>query len=300
MLLQDYFLVRKRRGLTKSSTARVIAGGVLSLLLALGSQPAYADWLGDRIGDKLKPIAEAVRKAPALVKQATAPRRKHRTRHKARLKNQSLHLGNIGNVSKIIRGNIGQTFSYAANGLEGVENFVSVVGTGAKEIPRALGNNVPRKTVAPALAAAIRNARNLHYPNSRPLPSRIIAVLSKTIPMSALKRARYVQGDMTISLPNLVNGAHKLFAGHDHAMVVDDVIVFSTMPGATTTADIEWWAHEVHHVYQYQVWGVDRFATNYMKNSARIEKRARDVAARAAAVYRKAETSPARRRLSYR
>jgi hypothetical protein len=175
-----------------------------------------------------------------------------------------------------------------------------VVGTGARDIPRALGNSVPQKAVAPALAAAIRNARNLHYPNSRPLPSRIIAVLSKTTPMSALKRARYVQSGMAVSLPNLVNGAQKLFAGNDHAVVVDDVIVFSTMPGATTAADIEWWAHEVHHVYQYQVWGVDKFAAIYVKNNARIEKRAHEVAARAAAAYRKAEASPGRQRLSYR
>ncbi len=242
-------------------------------------------------------------KAPALLTQTAAPRRTsppRQSRRNARGKSKGLDLGNIRSVTKVIGGNVGETINYAANGIEGVENFVSVVGTGAREIPRTLDRSVPQKAVVPALATAIRNASNLHYPNSRPLPSRIIAVLSKTIPIYALKHVRYVQGGMAVSLPNLINGAHKLFAGHDHAMVVDDVIVFSIMPGANAAADIVWWAHEVHHVYHYQVWGVDRFAANYLKDSARIEKRARQVAARTAAAYRKAEASPARQRLSYR
>ncbi|MCC2096199.1 MAG: hypothetical protein KDJ29_04875 [Hyphomicrobiales bacterium] len=282
------------------------ACAVLTGILAL--QPARADWLGDRLGERLgdkfgerlKAIARTIGAVPAKRIHAAAPRRSHRPGRQSQRNRKKSSLGKLGHVTRSARISIDQTLSYAASGLVGVESVVSAFGAGATAIPRSLRADVPRRTMAPALAAAIRAARHHHYPNSRPLPARVIAVLSKTIPMSAPKRARYVRGGMAMSLPDLVNGAQKLLAGNDHAMVVDDVIVFSSMPGATTVADIQWWAHEVHHVYQYQIWGVDQFAVNYVKNSARIEKRARQVAARAATAYRRAEADRDRTRLSYR
>ncbi|MGE3247927.1 MAG: hypothetical protein AB7J19_16500, partial [Beijerinckiaceae bacterium] len=141
----------------------------------------------------------------------------------------------------------------------------------------------PRNAVAVALAAAIRDARARHYPGSRPLPPRVIAALSGTIPATTLKRARYVVRDPRASLPTLVNGAQKYFAGNDHAVVADDVIVFSTLPSMDTPKGIEWWAHEVHHVHQYGVWGIDRFARTYVRDNGKIERRADAVAKRAVA-----------------
>lgn len=256
------------------------------MLALLGASPAaQADWLGER----LQAVTKAI--APDPQTQAPAKAQPHRTARRAAhgQAGAGLNIGNITQAATVVRSNIEQSLTYAASGVEGVENFVASIGSGASKIPKSIGSGVanPARAGSAALAVAIRNARNLHYANSRPLPDRIIAVLSPTIPMAALKRARYVKGDLHISLPNLVNGAQKMFAGNDHAVVVDDVIVFSTMPGAATAADIEWWAHEVHHVYQYQVWGVDKFAENYLKNPARVEQRAHHVAARAVARFRK-------------
>ncbi len=258
----------------------------LGLLLALlgGSPAAQADWLGER----LKAVTRVITSTPQS--RTPAKVRPHRVARRGSHRRDAtgLNIGNITQAATAVRSNIGQSLTYAASGVEGVENFVASIGAGASKIPKGIGSGVanPAKAGSVALAAAIRNARNLHYANSRPLPDRVIAVLSPTIPMTTLKRARYVKGGLYISLPNLVNDAQKMFAGHDHAVVVDDVIVFSSMPGAATAADIEWWAHEVHHVYQYQVWGVDKFAENYLSNPARVEQRANQVAARAVARFR--------------
>lgn len=267
---------------TKSG-ARIGIFAVLFVTGALAVPVAKADWLGER----LHALKAHVRPLAAPAPRARIQRRQATKRTAPRRRDTGLNIGGVSKVTTVIRSNIEQTFTYAASGMGGMETFVATIGSGASHIPRSFGSGVTSPAVVPALAAAIRNARNLHYANARPLPDRIIAVLSRTMPMTALKRARYVQGDLTVSLPNLVNGAQKMFAGNDHAMVVDDVIVFSKMPGATTAADIEWWAHEVHHVYQYQVWGVDRFAANYVKDPTRIENRAHQVAARAVADFRK-------------
>ena len=252
--------------------------------LLLTTTVASADWLTKRLHDAAQIVASVPELlTPAPPKARHAPRKSRRKARPPHRGNDNINVGDLSQVTTIVRSNIGQTLSYAATGVEGAAGFVATIGSGASRIPGIIGSNVPAPSVAAALAAAIRSARAVHYPQSRPLPRRIIAILSKTMPMAALKRARYTEGDLNITLPNLVNGAQKYFAGNDHAVVVDDVIVFTQAPGTQSPNDIKWWAHEIHHVYQYKVWGVDRFAAKYVNNSGRIEKRAEQVANRAVA-----------------
>lgn len=244
--------------------------------------PAKADWLTDR----LNAAASAVVSAPKLLKptkkkaRRATPQRKRAVRKK---RPNAARIVNIVKVTKIVRSNVGETFGYVASGAAGARDFVATIGSNAIRVPAMVGSSVPAPSVAAALAAAIRNARATHYANSKPLPAEVIARLAPTMPMAALRRARYVETDLSVTLPYVVNGVQKYFAGHDHAVVVDDVIVFTKAPGAVDKEDIEWWAHEVHHVHQYMVWGIDRFAARYVRDSGYIEKRAGTVAKRATA-----------------
>ncbi len=236
---------------------------VAAILLHCAS--ATADWRGDALtfaAGPVKALPEALKTIGQLrTKSARAARQ----------------------FQVLVGRRFGQSARLAESSLDSVSGIVSALKLHGRRLPRSLNYE---SATAVALAAAIRAARNRHYPNSRPLPAHLIAILSRTIPMKALKRARYAHGDLRITLPNVVNSAQRMFATGNHAMVVDDVIVFAQIPGATTPAEIRWWAHEVHHVYQYMVWGVDKFAFNYVANRQRIERRARTVAAQAGKRYR--------------
>jgi hypothetical protein len=94
--------------------------------------------------------------------------------------------------------------------------------------------------------------------------------------MPQLHRARYAKGELKIALPNIINSEKKMFENEpNHAVTVDDIIVFSHVPGCETESDIVFWAHELHHVHQFAQWGVDQFAFNYLKHSGRVESEAK-------------------------
>jgi hypothetical protein len=81
---------------------------------------------------------------------------------------------------------------------------------------------------------------------------------------SALRRAKYTVGVVDITLPNFINRGSK-FLGSEHAVVVDDIIVFSSNP-PSFAENPAWWGHEMTHVSQYEQWGVDGFAWRYMQS----------------------------------
>ena len=257
----------------------VIAMAVIAMT-AIASGPAKADWLGEQITS----LSRTIRNSPQLLNSPASALPDVTISRKSvrRLAGKSVNA--TRQINAMISGGFSRSTKLATTGIHGVQSLVSSF---QSRRPR-LSLNLGYSAVGPAaaLAAAIRAARKQHYPKSRPLPAHVIAILSKTMPLAALKRARYTQGDLSISLPNVVNNAQRMFAAHDHAVVVDDVIVFSKIPGATTMDELQWWAHEAHHVYQFKVWGIDKFAANYINNRQRIERRAQQVAARAVAHYR--------------
>jgi hypothetical protein len=152
--------------------------------------------------------------------------------------------------------------------------FVFTAAAGGAAI---LAGNDPLVSVAMPLAAAIRAAREQHIGNARPLPPEAISILSAFIPMPILQRARYAFGEVRLSLPAIINGAQHLFE-NEHAVTVDDVIVFSRNVDFDSIDELVWLGHELWHTKQYADWGVDLFAYNYLKNSRAVEDDARQSA----------------------
>ena len=154
------------------------------------------------------------------------------------------------------------------------QQFFSGLGnSGITTITNILRGSNPLELIAAPLAAAIRAAREKHLANSRPLPKDVKAGLAGIFPDSTLERARYAIGNVEITLPNFIGQGSK-FLEKDTAVVVDDIIVFPIDPGSFQDSTF-WWVHEVAHVNQYRVFGVDQFAYKYAKDLGRsIEEQA--------------------------
>ena len=150
--------------------------------------------------------------------------------------------------------------------------------TAASQAGAIMQGQDPLVAVALPLAAAIRDAENKYSGSAKPVPPEIAELLRPVIPVEVLSRARYSVDNLKISLPSIINSGQQLF-GNEYAVTVNSVIVFEREPDPDDINDLEWWAHELHHVYQYQVWGVDQFAFNYLKDSGRVEAEARNSAA---------------------
>ncbi|MGD9671500.1 MAG: DUF4157 domain-containing protein [Hyphomicrobiaceae bacterium] len=131
----------------------------------------------------------------------------------------------------------------------------------------------PLIALATPLAAAIRDARNNYNSSAKPLHDGFKKLLAPFIPANILNRTRYSVDNLRITLPSLINKSQKVF-GDDYAVTVDDIIVFIREPDPNNPSDIEWVAHELHHVHQYARWGVDFFALNYIRNHTRVEAEA--------------------------
>ncbi|WP_299864432.1 hypothetical protein [uncultured Hoeflea sp.] len=142
--------------------------------------------------------------------------------------------------------------------------------TGGNAAGAVLQGQDPLIALTAPLAAAIRDAREKHINRAKPIPNDVKEVFSHVFAPSVLNRAKYVVGDLRISLPSAITGI-QTFMGNDYGVVVDDVIVFSRQPDPNDRNDIRWWAHEMHHVAQYEAWGVDLFAYRYAKNHSGVE-----------------------------
>jgi hypothetical protein len=64
---------------------------------------------------------------------------------------------------------------------------------------------------------------------------------------------------------------------HVRAIALDNVIVFRDQNIAD---DPNIWAHELTHVQQYDLWGVDGFAQRYVRDHRKVETEAWEAAAR--------------------
>jgi hypothetical protein len=95
-----------------------------------------------------------------------------------------------------------------------------------------------------------------------------------------LARARYVVSELAIDLLTAIDRFQGTSLRNGlHAMTVDDLIVFSSAP---TSSDLWMWAHELHHVRQYQERGtIYQFALWYVNDCEAVERAADDRANRA-------------------
>lgn len=142
----------------------------------------------------------------------------------------------------------------------------------------------PREIYAAPLATALYQARNAHIRDSHPIPDSIKEALRGSIPGSVLERARYTVGDLEITISNVIG---RVNYREPYAVTVDNVIVFNEEPSDDPDDEgaLHWWAHELTHVWQYSVWGVPRFAMNYINNYPAVEHEADARADRAVAAY---------------
>lgn len=138
---------------------------------------------------------------------------------------------------------------------------------------------------APMLRNAITASRDdALRAGVQPLPARIRLALRGYYPDTLLDRVRYRVGgggDQSLQL-NVIR------YGDQAAITLDYVVVFAREPDAQSNAEL--WAHELRHVQQVQLWGLDDFALRYVRNYQAVETDA----ARAATGY----TAWARRRPS--
>jgi hypothetical protein len=83
---------------------------------------------------------------------------------------------------------------------------------------------------------------------------------------TTLNKARYVIGSFELSLPNALNYGSEIFKSSENAAVMGEVIIFGRQPSVGDDSDLYWWAHELQHVHQFQILGIDRFAYYYVNN----------------------------------
>jgi hypothetical protein len=155
-----------------------------------------------------------------------------------------------------------------------------LVRSGGYAAASILSQQNPLQLTAAPLAAAIRAARERHSANAQPLPPDVLQGLAPYFSPSVLARARFAVGTVEITLPSLIGNGARFLSG-DYAVVVDDIIVFNTQP-PSFSASPGWWVHEMTHVRQYQTWGVDRFAWEYLRTfGSEVEGEANSQAAAA-------------------
>jgi hypothetical protein len=126
-----------------------------------------------------------------------------------------------------------------------------------------------------ALGELIDNARQQAIAGGvRPIPSPIYRALLGYFPSTLLRRCRFAIGNTrALSLPALA-----FSYGGANAITLGDVILFKSQRLADT--DLKVWAHELTHVMQFERWGVDSFAEQYVRDSATLEQEAIDNANR--------------------
>jgi hypothetical protein len=161
----------------------------------------------------------------------------------------------------------------------------SVLMTGlAWALPASLTRAQPR--IAPGLADYASDALTALIDTARrdaiargvtPMPPAIYRSLLGFFPADLLLKARFATGGAgPLDLPSLA-----FSYGDAVAMTLSEVILFKSDRAAQTDARL--WAHEMTHVMQYQRWGVDGFASRYVRDSAAVEREAVENANRFAA-----------------
>lgn len=110
-----------------------------------------------------------------------------------------------------------------------------------------------------------------------PIPAEVRARLQGHVPEVVLEKARYRVG--TGHEFSLHTNAFQ--RGNAAAITLDDVVLFRSE--ADANANVTLWAHELHHVQQYDRWGVQGFAQRYTRDYRTVEAEAEDEAARIAA-----------------
>jgi len=150
---------------------------------------------------------------------------------------------------------------------------------GGQVVANVLQGKNPLQLRALPLAAAVRAAREKFKNKALPIPQELKNYLRGILPDETIKRAKYAVGKVEITLPNIVNNI-AIRNNANHAVTVDDIIVFFRTP-KSFSEDPCWWIHEMIHVDQYRKWGIEEFAWKWV-NDYPIEKKANEQGSRIA------------------
>ncbi|MBM3104403.1 MULTISPECIES: eCIS core domain-containing protein [Pseudomonas] len=139
------------------------------------------------------------------------------------------------------------------------------------------------------LAAALQQARDSAASNNiLPIPLHIRAQLESYYDFQVLDAARYKVGDQ-----QALDSANALLQNPDvNAVTLIDIIVFRNEADAQDNVAL--WAHELHHVQQYQQWGVAEFARRYSRDFNAVETPAYEIQAQVSKALRERASGQAR------
>ncbi|MFZ6045340.1 DUF4157 domain-containing protein [Pseudomonas sp. CR3202] len=111
----------------------------------------------------------------------------------------------------------------------------------------------------------VESRNNMDASRLQPIPLHIRAQLEPWYDLRVLDTARYKVG-----VDEEMNAANTLMQNPDvEAVTLVDVIVFRNEDDAENNVAL--WAHELHHVKQYQEWGVAGFAQRYTRDYNIVE-----------------------------
>jgi hypothetical protein len=141
------------------------------------------------------------------------------------------------------------------------------------------GTGEAQDALAAPLAAALEAVHGQYAGSAKPVPADVREALAAEFG-SELTRARYVVSELAVRVLTAIDQFQGTSLRNGlHAVTVDDLILFSSAP---SIADLWMWAHELHHVRQYQEQGtIYRFARWYVNDCEAVERAADDRANRA-------------------
>ncbi|MEG0247506.1 MAG: DUF4157 domain-containing protein [Pseudomonas sp.] len=123
-----------------------------------------------------------------------------------------------------------------------------------------------------SLAMALQQAHDTAAAGTvLPIPLHIRAQLEPYYDFQVLDAARYKVGD-----EQALDSANAMLQNPDvNAVTLIDIIVFRHAGDAQDNVAL--WAHELHHVQQYQQWGVAEFARRYSRDFNAVEAPAYEI-----------------------
>ncbi|MGH8463201.1 MAG: DUF4157 domain-containing protein [Pseudomonas sp.] len=140
-----------------------------------------------------------------------------------------------------------------------------------------------------SLAVALQQARDTAAMGTlQPIPLHIRAQLEPYYDFQVLDAARYKVGD-----EQALDSANAVLQNPDvNAVTLIDIIVFRHAEDAEENVAL--WAHELHHVQQYQQWGVEEFARRYSRDFDAVEAPAYEIQSKVSKALRERSSGQAR------
>ena len=128
-------------------------------------------------------------------------------------------------------------------------------------------------------SAALQRSRDTLRAQGKPIPDEVKKGLIPFYPAEMLENVRYVIGDVS---PSGLAG-FAIRNGNAAAVTLIDTVVFKD---EGYVGSLGLWAHELHHVQQYNEWGLSGFAANYAFGWSEVEAEASERAKAFVAWYR--------------